>query len=200
MAEFDLQQIYTALASYKGLPFPIGINQLPSYKIKQFENRIGILKGERDIKSIYGQPVIMPVTIDDVVLGTGEDENTHLTIQPMVVFEGKKRIVTNEIGGGSYSGTIKEFINLDDYKISIIGAVVNRNQKEYPHEQVNILKNLWKKNQALSFDCALTNDLFDYVVFQDIKFKELSKSPGIQAYEIKAISDAVLEVEQLKGE
>jgi len=200
MFEFDLQQIYTELASYKGLPFPIGLNQLPDYKIRQIDNRIGIINGERDVKSIYGLPVICPVTIGDVILGSGADESKHITIQPIVVFGGKKKIVMNDIGGGQISGSIKEFINYDDYTINITGVLVNRNQKLYPHDQKDILLDkIWLPNVAQKFDCAITNDLFGYIVVKRIKFKGLTKSPGLQMYEIEAVSDSVVEVELLTG-
>ncbi len=200
MAEFNLGKLYTSLASYKGLPFPIGIDQLPAYKLQQFKDRLKWGADTPDIPDIYGQPVIMPVWIGLTILGTGM-EGDHLTMQPMVVFEGKKKIVKNGIGGGSYNGTIKEFINFDDYKLTITGAVINQNQKEYPYEQVSIIREkLWKPNRAQEFYSPVTNDLFDHIVVEDIKFKELNMSPGIQMYEIKAISDATLEVEQLKGE
>ncbi len=199
MADFELGELYTSMASYKGLPFPIGIGQLPTYKLKQFKDRFKFGADIPDIADIYGKPVIMPVWIGQTILGTGL-KGDHLTMQPMVVFEGKKRIVKNGIGGGSYSGTVKEFINYDDYKISITGAVVNKNQKEYPYEQVNIIREkLWKPNKAQEFYSAVTHDLFDHIVITKLKFKELNKSPGIQMYEIEAISDATLEVEQLKG-
>jgi hypothetical protein len=196
--EPKLRDIYAAIASYKGLPFPFGIFTLPDYKLKQWDYRMALING--DAKDMYGRPVIMPVQIDDVVLGSGKDDGGNITIQPLVTFEGKKKIVKNIPGGGTYPGTVKEFINFDDYKINIVGAVVNRNQKSYPINQVNILQELWKRNEALMFQCAITDDLFDYIVIEDIKFHELNKSPGIQMYEIKALSDAVIEGEWLSGD
>jgi hypothetical protein len=196
--DFDINQIYAAIASYRGLPFPFGISLLPAYKIKKWSYRLALLNGED--RDMYGRPVIMPVQIDNVVLGSGMEDGFHITMQPMVVFEGKKKIVKNTIGGGVYEGTVKEFINFADYKISIIGAVISRNQKEYPLDQVQILKNLWKRNEALLFQNAITDDLFDYIVIEDIKFKELNRSPGIQMYEIKALSDSVIEIDVLKGD
>ncbi len=202
MTEFDLKDIYTAVASYKGLPFPIGISQLPDYKIKQASGRIDFVKSlVKGGSNMYGQPVIMPVWIGDILLGGGKDDGTNITIQPMVTFEGEKKIVTNEIGGGTYAGSIKEFINYGDYKINIVGALVNRNQKEYPQEQLDLWKNrIWKPNEAQEFSCEISYGLFDYIVIKKMKLHELSKSPGIQLYDIEALSDAVIEVEQLKGE
>ncbi len=202
MKEFDLNKIYTALSSYKGLPFPIGIGSLPGYKIKQWGGRLdrlnNLVKGGSDM---YGRPIVMPVWIGDVLLGGGEDKGENITIQPMVTIEGSKTIVRNEIAGGSYHGTIKEFINYGDYKVSITGALVNRNQKEYPLDQLNLFKEkIWKPNVVQEFSSEISYGLFDYIVVNKVKFHELSKSPGIQIYDIEAESDAVLEVEQLINE
>ena len=200
--EFDLNKIYTSISSYKGLPFPVNIAQLPGYKLKQLKGRIGLvndlINGGSDMN---GQPIVMPVWVGETLLGGGKDDGTNITIQPMVTIEGGKKIVANEIGGGTYPGTIKEFINFADYKVTMTGALVSRNQKEYPLDQLNIFKNkIWKPNVAQEFSCEVSYGLFDYIVVKKVKFHELSKSPGIQMYDIEAVSDAILEVEQLKAE
>jgi hypothetical protein len=140
----------------------------------------------------------MPVTIDDVVLGSGEEG--HINIQPLVVIDCVKRIVKTPIAGGSYPGTVKEFINFDDYKVRIYGVVINPNQKEYPSAQLEILKGLWAKNEALEFVSQITDGLFSHVVIESMRFDELKKSPGVQAYEMRCISDGVQEVELLRAE
>ena len=201
MLEFDLNKIYSSIASYKGLPFPIGIGQLPGYKISQLANRVSLVKDlVKGGNNMYGQPVIMPVWIGGIMLGGGKDDGTNITIQPMITIEGDKRFVENEIAGGTYPGTIKEFINYGDYRVNITGALVNRNQREYPQGQLDTLKNkIWKPNEAQEFSCEISYGLFEYIVVKKIKFHELSKSPGIQLYDIEAVSDGILEVEQLKG-
>ena len=142
-------------------------------------------------------PVICPVVIGGVELGSGDENGGHIWLQPMCVIEGSKRIVKTAIAGGTYKGTVKEFINIDDYRIRIHGFVANRNQQEYPAEQVEILKKLWGRNEALLFECDITNDLFQYVVIENIVFEELDMSPGLQRYEISAVSDGIMEVEEL---
>jgi hypothetical protein len=199
MAEFDLEKLYCSIASYKGLPFPIGIDKLPGYKVKQFEDRVEFLKGKRGVNDIYGRPLIAPVVLNEIEMGGGKEG--HIMTQPLVMIDSAKRIVKTPIAGGSYHGTIKEYINFDDYKIKMYGALINRNQKEYPIDQLEIfLKNLWKPNVALKFECEITNELFEYVVIHKMKLHELKKSPGIQMYEIEALSDGVQEVELLQGE
>ncbi|MDR2065706.1 MAG: DUF6046 domain-containing protein [Prevotellaceae bacterium] len=66
-------------------------------------------------------------------------------MQPLVTIDCAKRIVKTIIAGGSYSGTVKEFINIDDYKVRITGVVVDTltGIKQYPFVQVQILKDFW---------------------------------------------------------
>ena len=196
---FKIEDVYTWLASYKGLPFPV--------KLSGFLNSVkGILDIRRSINSnsgaryhnLYGQPIIMSVNIGGIVLGSGEDG--HISLQPLVVIECVKRIVKTAIAGGSYPGTVKEFINFDDYKVRIYGVVVNPDQKEYPSDQVKILKDLWLRNEALEFVSQITDRLFTHVVIENMRLDELKRSPGIQAYELQCVSDGVQVVEQLRIE
>lgn len=191
-----LEELYTFLASYKGLPFPKDIKEYLPYKKEQWSNRIGMLTGKTSFSSLYGVPVIVPVVLGGIKLGSGEDGHIHL--QPMVMYEGTKNIVSTVIAGGSYKGTVKEFINIGDYRIRIFGVIANPNQKEYPTDQLQILLDLWEKNEAIRFECELTERLFQHVVIKDIKLDALTRSPGLQSYEIQAISDGVLEVELLR--
>jgi hypothetical protein len=117
-----------------------------------------------------------------------------------VVVDCSKRIVKTPIAGGSYPGTVKEIINFDDYKVRIYGVIINPNQKEYPTSQLDVLKGLWAKNEALEFVSQITDGLFTHVVIETLRFDELKKSPGVQAYEMQCVSDGVQEVEFLRTE
>jgi hypothetical protein len=192
----NLGEIYSFLASYKGLPFPKDVKDYLPFKKEQWSNRVGLLTGKTSFSSLYGVPVIVPVVLGGVKLGSGEEGSINL--QPMVMYEGTKNIVSTVIAGGSYEGTVKEFINIGDYRIRIYGVIANPNQKEYPTDQLQILIDLWQKNEAITFECELTERLFQHVVIRDIKLDALTRSPGLQAYEIQAISDGILEAELLR--
>lgn len=198
--KFDIESIYGSIASYKGLPFPnLDISREWEYQKRKWRERKELIFGERQIQDMYGRPIKVPVIVDGVKLG-GADENKDILLQPLVVIEGKKNIVKTAIEGGSFNGTIKEFINYDDYKVKIIGPLISIDQKVYPYKQWEILRKIWKKNQALTFDCTITADLFEHVVFEKLKMHELKKSPGFQMYEIEGYSDGYLEIEYLKAE
>jgi hypothetical protein len=190
-----LADAYGWLASYKGLPFPVNIKDYLPYKMGQWQNRYELLTGSKSCNDLYGKPVICPVTVGGIRMGSGEEG--HIWMQPMCVIEGGKRIVKTPIAGGSYHGTVKEFINFDDYRIQLHGFVANVNQQEYPTDQAQILKDLWLRNEALSFECIITAGLFSHVVIENLVLDELSMAPGLQRYEISAVSDGIMEVEEL---
>jgi hypothetical protein len=196
--EFDLENIYTSIARYIGFPFPKYITKLPGYKVDQFGKRIDYIRGKRSVADMYGRPVVVPVRINGVELGSNKDG--HIMLQPLVVIEGTKKWSKATPVGGSYHGSIKQFINLDDYKIELFGALINTNQKEYPTQQLEILiSKMWQLHKALTFECEITENLFSHIVIKKIKLHDLKKAPGIQMYEIKAESDTIHEAEYLKG-
>ncbi|WP_053404999.1 DUF6046 domain-containing protein [Persicobacter sp. CCB-QB2] len=208
--EFDIKNIYESLASYKGLPFPLSLGQIPAYRKKQWVDRGDILDGvfsqnegvkfgEAEVWDLFGQPIICPIQLDGIYLGSGE--SGHINLQPMMVIDAKKRMTKSYIPGGDHRGSVKEFIAVDDYKIKITGILLNhRDRGQYPHSEASILRSIWKKNTALDFSCVITNELFQYVVIEKLKFKELSMAPGYQRYEIELVSDIPNEVELLSGE
>jgi len=196
--DFDINEIYTSIASYKGLPFPKGLLKLPGYKINQFKDRLDYISGKKRVKDMYGHNLIVPVIINGIEMGSQKDG--HILLQPMVSFEGNKKIVKNYPVGGNKQGSYKQFINIDDYKIEMYGALINTNQKAYPTEQLEVmLEKLWKVNEAVTFECEITDGLFSHIVIEKIKLLELKNAPGWQMYEIKAISDAIHEAEILEA-
>ncbi|WP_053405180.1 DUF6046 domain-containing protein [Persicobacter sp. CCB-QB2] len=208
--EFDIKKIYESLTSYKGLPFPLSLDQIPAYRKKQWVDRGDILNGvfnqnegvkfgEAEVWDLFGQPIICPMQIDGIYLGSGEIG--HINLQPMMVIDGKKRMNKSYIPGGDHPGSVKEFIAVDDYKIKITGILLNHlDRGQWPHDEASILRGIWKKNNAIPFDCVITNELFQYVVVEKLKFKELAQAPGFQRYELELVSDVPMEVELLSGE
>lgn len=198
--ELNLKEVYQALASYKGLPFPMTLGKTPKYKLDQFKNRLDLIKGAN------GSTLICPVTLKipnakDIILG-GSDEKYSLTIQPAIQVEGTLDILKTKIEGSVMNGTVKENIGFGDYNIRIFGVVVNRqNQRQYPYDQVRLLKYLWKmRGMPIGFDCEAYRGLFTHVVLTKFRLDPLLGRPGIQAYEFRAISDEPNVVELLSGE
>jgi len=218
MAEFDIEKIYSSIASYKGLPFPLGLSDLVKYKAKQIKAKGDILGKpinfvqqkaypeldnygfNRSESDIYGRTMIAPLQLDGIKFGCGGADarsGEHFPFQPLMTVEGGKKIVQTTIPGGQVPGTVKEFINFDDYKIKIYGPLIGTNN--YPWLQLNRLKELWLQNIALEIKSDIVAGLFEYVVIKKIKLHDLKKLNKIQMYEIEAISDGGLEVELLMG-
>lgn len=199
--ELNLKEVYQALASYKGLPFPMTLGKTPKYKLDQFKNRLDLIKGNN------GESLICPVTLKneatgkDIVLG-GSESKGMISIQPAIQVEGTLDILKTKIEGSAMNGTVKENIGFGDYNIRIFGVVVNRqDQKQYPYDQVQILKDLWKlRGMPIGFDCEAYRGLFTHVVLTKFRLDPLLGRPGIQAYEFRAISDEPNVVELLSGE
>lgn len=219
MSTFDLQSIYSNIASYKGLPFPLGLQNYLKLQAKQVTtkgdilgNPLGFVQTEsygeidnyafaQSESDIYGRSIIAPLQLDGIKFGCGGTDATsgeHFPFQPLMSLEGGKDIVKTKIPGASVPGTVKEFINFADYKIKIYGPLIST-AGNYPWVQLNKLKELWLKNEAITIKSDIVSGLFDYVVITKLKLHDLKKLNKIQMYEIEAISDGGLEVEMLMG-
>ncbi len=195
--------LYSYLADYKGLPSPINLNSIvgkDSYigKSPLGPSNIPVIP-QHDFSNYLGQPVICGITLIDVIgnLYVELGSEAGISIAPMMMVSGHKRIVKTPIAGNKYPGTIKELITLDDYRIRIWGVLLNKDQRFYPTDELDILKMLWNVNTQIQMKCEITNDLFQNIVIEDIKLDELRMKPGVQFYEINAISDGFMLGEDL---
>lgn len=94
------------------------------------------------------------------------------------------------------NGTVKEFINQQDYKINIRGFLVGK-ENEWPEDGITQLYDLYKRKQAMTMICALT-DIFllnderqgnDKVVIKTLRFPENKGDIRVRAYEMELVSD-----------
>ena len=194
--------IYSWLADYKGLPAPVnlrGIVSSDSYKGTPSTGSGTLDNPKGPFNNYLGQPVICGITLiyvkGNLYVELGSEAG--ISIAPMMMVSGHKRIVKTPIAGNKYPGTIKELITLDDYRIRIWGVLLNRDQRFYPTAELDILKMLWNVNNQIQMKCEITNDLFQNIVIEDIKLDELRMKPGVQFYEINAISDGFMLGEDL---
>lgn len=112
--------------------------------------------------------------------------------EPLVSIGLTKTIVKTVTVGKYKKGTVKEYINTDDYIISIKGVCVDKYDPEiYPSEQVKSLNELANINDALQVEENAFFELFGIrsIVIEDIQFDEMIGESGLQRYSIKAISD-----------
>lgn len=175
---FKIGKALYNLVSYKGIPFP-GIN------------RKGTLKDQSDLgatlrkKDHAGRYYFMPV----VFVHKGKEYEIPNAV---IGYTAKKTIVETPMIGRR--GSVKEFINIDDYEINISGAVIG---DDWPEAGLKELNDLFTINEPVQLKCALT-DLFmdedDSVVIKSMDFTEVRGAETIQMVKISLITDRSFEL------
>lgn len=128
-----------------------------------------------------GRQIFMPMQIGGVLLPN----------EPSIAISSRKNIVETALVGSSRRGTVKEFISIEDWTVTIRGIAINFDSKMvYPEDQVKSLRDLYEKNEALEVKCALTNLLGIYrLVITGFEFPEMVGVQHAQAYQFTCVSD-----------
>lgn len=164
--------------SYRGLPYPL--IPLPRFsdeagKTINFDKANAISQKHYGVKDILGRPIFQPVSIGGVWL-----PNAVITIST------QKKVITTPVTGKS--GSIKELVNSEDYKINIKGIIVSQNN-EYPADEVEKLHNLYLKNEALEIHNEIRDLLgITNVVITSLNLPNTGKT-NVAAYEFSMLSD-----------
>lgn len=209
----DVASILQKIAGYKGLPFPgayvpwlagpgAGVDNGGDYQSpkRNKERNIYSIKGTNIGKedearqklsskgtAIYkigekGTYYFMPVTF--LV-----NEKEYDIDCAMVSIVSKKTLITTSLVGRK--GSVKELINIDDYQISIVGAVIGYDNI-WPEGKLDDINELYNLNQAVELRCALT-DVFlsagDKVVITDLNIPQMPQTEHVQVIELKCITD-----------
>lgn len=198
MMKFDVLQILENVAGYKGLPFP-GVwfprQRHSDYQGEDFETEgtAEPLKTQSNKgttlykKDALGNYYFMPVTF----IHQGKEYEIPCALISMT---GRKNIIETPLVGRQ--GAVKELISLEDYQISITGAVVGENQT-WPEEQLDALNELYRINEAIELKCALT-DIFlsenDKVVIQELSLPSAGQTEHVQVVEMKCVTDRAFEL------
>jgi len=173
---FKIGQAIYNLISYKGIPFP-GVSK--KKKLKD-ESDLGATLRKKDI---YGRYYFMPVVL------------THKTLEceipnAVIGYTAKKTIVETPMVGRR--GSVKELVNIDDYEISITGAVIG---DDWPEAELKKLNDLFKINEPIQLTCALTNLFMDEensVVIKSMDFVETRGAETIQIVKMTLTTDSSL--------
>lgn len=145
--------------------------------------------------SILGTPIHMPVEINGV----------RLPNEPLVTITGDKKIIRTSITGVKSSastvrrGTIKELINTNDYKIKIVGRIVNEKDSEaYPEELVNELKKIYERRETVEISSDLTRIFeINQIAIYKLTLPGEAGMLNSQQYEILAYSDETVKRDKL---
>jgi hypothetical protein len=193
MISLSLSDLYELAFNYKSKAFdPQFEEQDPKRDaLSPYANYEGAKGGKYwGINANTGLEYYMPVKLGGIEL--------H---HPVIRTDARKHIIqTNLI---ERNGTVKELISIDDWSIVIRGIIVSKN-KEFPEDEVEELKDLFNRNEALSIDCPITNILWVMpegelaeMVITDFSFPEVRGVKGVRGYEIRGISDTSFDLEKI---
>ncbi len=196
MIIYDVNLIRGMILGTIGLPFPMPITDKTSVIVNHdFPNTLPSNPDKYSLKgsfqsplykmSALGVPMFLPATLDGVEL-----EN------PIITITGRKKIVETEMTG--FDGSVKEIINLQDYAIKINCTLVAEPGSIWVEQPIIELKELYKKNKALTLRCALT-DLFlqpkNNVVITGFNLPDMQGIENAQVVELDMLSDKYFELE-----
>ena len=112
--------------------------------------------------------------------------------EPLISMSLAKTIVETATVGKDRKGTVKEYINTEDYVLNIRGVCINPDYPdEYPTKQVQELQRLFEINDSLVVEGNLFLELFGIknLVLKNIEWNEMAGQQGLQVYTINAVSD-----------
>ena len=158
-------------------------------------------------KDLYGRDYFMPVQLGLTsqpanIPGFGTSPSVKLSDglielpYPVMRLETRKNFIETPLT--ERTGTVKELINIEDYRITIRGFMINKDGS-WPEAFYTSLNNLYRIQAPLIIRSALT-DLFlittdrggnDAVVITDLRFPEARGSINVQPYEMTLVSDHV---------
>lgn len=180
MAEFDFKEVTArALFDYVGPSFPQWWKKNKDLLVLPDLSNLGsnLQKGGKYFSQL--------------TLGY-EGENYKLPNEPLIQLALAKTIVETPTVGKQRKGTVKEYINTEDWQVVIRGVCVDaQNPNNYPSEQVAVLNELLEINDALE---VVSNKFLAFfgiekLVFKNIDFDEMAGQQGLQKYKITAVSD-----------
>lgn len=113
--------------------------------------------------------------------------------EPLISLSIAKTIVETATVGKDRKGTVKEYINTEDYVLNIRGVCINPDYPdEYPTEQVQELQRLFEINDSVEVMNNLFLELFGIknLVLKNIEWNEMAGQQGLQVYTVNAVSDS----------
>lgn len=135
-------------------------------------------------------PIIETIAIKHPISG----EMVYFADAPLIEVSLRKNIVKSEVN--KRPGTVKEYINRDDYQIGIKGLLCNQDSAELPHDRMRELAEILVEGVALEVESRLLNSLSIYnIVIEDFRFQPNQDYTNIAPYTVRAISDAPIELD-----
>jgi hypothetical protein len=167
---YSVSSIFESIWGYSPANFDISTQPLTT---------TGAINYFGDKTSLYGTSYFLPVKLGGVEL-----------MHPIIRITSKKTIVETALV--NRTGSVKELISTDDYKINIKGIII-RDDHVFPEAEIRSLREIYLKDEALPIDNALVS-LFlqenENVVITDLTMPETKGGVyNVRAYEMNLVSD-----------
>jgi hypothetical protein len=189
---FNLVALYQSFFKITGKRFAIPSLAAAREQSSGFDTLQTLAKPTAKALSILGTPIYEQINFK-IPLANGGFRDYLLPDWPLLDVNVAKNIVKTPIKGKN--GTVKEYINIDDYQITIRGIIINYTSEAYPEDLVNDLHQLFVVNKEMQVTSALLNLLdIHNVVITDLKLPEVEGYNNIQPYIISCISDEPVEL------
>ena len=191
-------KIYEQVFGYQALPFPGG--DLSGY-IPKPQETLSKLGAVLERKEPNGTTAFCPVGFS--VMNNGNIVKTIDLINSTINVTMSKNIQKTPLVGRQ--GSVKELIQINDYRFTIQGVVVieNTNGKgteDLPEDALADLHDIFVKNEPLRLENAFAEIFIgddNNVIIESINFPNMKGITGAQAYTITVSSDSVLTLEDL---
>jgi hypothetical protein len=160
---------------------------------------------EKEVSEFYkkdpnlaGRYLFMPLTLGS----SGKSDSSKALFLPYcwIAVKSSKRIVETALT--ERRGTVREFIAMEDYSFSVKGFAIGQDGR-FPKSQLENLRKLYERNEAIECNCALT-DLFllnvencgqDKVVMYDLEISDNQGVEHVRGYSFELKSDQQFELE-----
>ncbi len=117
-----------------------------------------------------------------------------LPVETVLELSQAKVIVKTNLQGRD--GTVKEYINLDDWVLNFKGFIINYDEDLYPEERVESMIKWYHLQQSLSVTSKwLSRWGIDKVVATDLKFPTFEGVQNVQPFELTMLSDFPITLE-----
>lgn len=147
--------------------------------------------------SEMGTPVLTDLTLQGGSYTTQRGQKISfedVVLQTVLVNVSQpKRIVTTEIQGRD--GTVKEYIGMDDYQVTINGIITGPNG-HFPIDEVNALHQICKAPIPIAVISRYLHNLDIFtLVIKDFSYEQQPGAYSLQAFTIECMSDVPVELQ-----
>lgn len=186
---FNLIELYSKVFNIKGVRFAIPATDGRAQGIfNQYDALQLPTLSRAKALSVLGTPIYEQITFS-----IPNRPDYTFPDWPLLDIAATKQIIKTPIKGRN--GTVKEYIAIDDYQITIRGILINYDNEDYPEDLVEQLHDIFKQNTAMRVTTPVLNLLdINNIVITDLRLPEVEGYNNIQPFVIQALSDAPVEL------